>query len=210
MHAHDRDPRSWASQTLKELNELRVTSWDGRLTIVTGDRERPRLVYEMKSCRHLMITSLRSMLTIVTGDREHPRFEQWRMQLGHELEVLAHDRDCRSWAPQNEHKEWATYPHELEAHAHDRDMDRERTRLTFLARDTSDPDRDGFVPVVMLHITIVMVGRDKSIWAIFSQYFGVEACTEWWIFSANKTWNILNGNISSIKLIIKDQNLRIV
>ena len=157
-----------------------------------------------------MITSLRSMLTIVMGDREHPRFEHWRMQLGHELEVLAHDRDCRSWAPQNEHKEWATYPHELEVYAHDRDMDRERTRLTFLTRDTSDPDRDGSVPVVMLHITIVMIGRDRSNWAIFSQSFGVEACTEWWIFSANKTWNILNGNISSIKLIIKDQNLRIV
>ena len=52
--------------------------------------------------------------------------------------------------------------HELEVLAHDRDMDRERTRLTFLARDTSDPDRDGFVPVVMLHITIVMIGRDRS------------------------------------------------
>ena len=117
------------------------------------------------------------MLTIVTGDREHPRFEYWRMQLGHELEVRAHDRDCRWWAPQNEHKEWATYPHELEVYAHDRDMDRERPRRTFLARDTSDPDREGFVPVVMLNITIVMVGRDKSIWAIFLHSFEDEAST---------------------------------
>ena len=38
----------------------------------------------------------------------------------------------------------------------------EMIRLTFLARDTLDPDRDGFVPAVMLHITIVMMGRDKS------------------------------------------------
>ena len=52
--------------------------------------------------------------------------------------------------------------HELEVLAHDRDMDRERPRKTFLARDTSDPDRDGFVPVVMLHIMIVMIGRDRS------------------------------------------------
>ena len=38
----------------------------------------------------------------------------------------------------------------------------EMTRLTFLARDALDPDRDDFVPAVMVHITIVMMGRDKS------------------------------------------------
>ena len=39
----------------------------------------------------------------------------------------------------------------------------EMTRLTLLARDALDLDRDAFVPPVMVHITIVMMGRDKSI-----------------------------------------------
>ena len=38
----------------------------------------------------------------------------------------------------------------------------ELTRLTVLARDALDPDRDAFVPAVMVHITIVMMGRDKA------------------------------------------------
>ena len=37
----------------------------------------------------------------------------------------------------------------------------ELTRLTVLARDALDPDRDASVPAVMTHITIVMMGRDK-------------------------------------------------
>ena len=53
----------------------------------------------------------------------------------------------------------------------------EMTRLAFLARDSLDPDHDGFVPAVILHITIVMIGRDTSIVTIFSQSFGVEAST---------------------------------
>ena len=93
-----------------------------------ADRERPSVAERMKSWKHLLITSSRSMLTIVTRDREHPRLKRWRMQLGHGLKVLDHDRDCRSWAPQNVHNEWTVYLHELEAPAHDRDMDRERPR----------------------------------------------------------------------------------
>ena len=53
----------------------------------------------------------------------------------------------------------------------------ELTRLTFLARDAIDPDRDAFVPAVMVHITIVMMGRDKSNEANFLHSFDVEACT---------------------------------
>ena len=97
--AHDRDGRSWASQTCL---------WKEVLQTLDD--------HELEKHAH---------------DREHPRLERWRMQLGHELKVLAHDRDCRSWASQNEHTEWATYSHELEAHAQDRDMDRERPRKTF-------------------------------------------------------------------------------
>ena len=45
-------------------------------------------------------------------------------------------------------------------------MDRERPRddtiLTYLARDALNPDRNAFVPAVMVHITIVMMGRDKA------------------------------------------------
>ena len=85
-----------------------------------------------------LVTGSRCWITIVTVDREHPR-----MYTMNELFIFT------SWRRLLTIVTWIVSGPEM-------------TRLTFLARDTLDPDRDGFVPAVMLHITIVMMGRDKS------------------------------------------------
>ena len=100
------------------------------------------------------------------------------MQIGHELRAMDHDRDLRSWAPQNAYKEWTselTSWRRLLTIVTRIVSGPELERLIDLARDALDPDRDASVPAVMTHITIVMMGRDKWIWAIFFHSFGVEA-----------------------------------
>ena len=95
---------------------------------------------------------------------------------GHGLRVLAHDRDIGSWAPQTAYKELST---EVTSWGGSVTIvsGPELTYFTILAHDAEARDRDLFVAVVMLYITIVMVDRDMPNWAIFLHSFDVEACT---------------------------------
>ena len=83
-----------------------VTSSTCMLTIVTSDRERPRLLWKL--------TCWRSWAGMLAHDRDIGSWApqtSWRNEVlktldDHELEEHAHDRDMRSWAPQTAYKEW--------------------------------------------------------------------------------------------------------
>ena len=75
--AHDRDIGSWAPQTAYKEWSTEVTSWGGSVTIVTWDRERPR------------VDTFHSLGSRCWGSRS------WSLCRGRD--ALYHDRDGGSW-----------------------------------------------------------------------------------------------------------------
>ena len=129
---------SWATQT--SLNEWspKDTYWSRAQEVCSRSwREIVRIPdWSDEECN--LVTGSRCWITIVTEDREHPR-----MHTKNEYLISRAGGACsRSW-----HGSWVAQ------RWHD---------LTYLARDALDPDRDAFVPAVIVHITIMMMDRDKS------------------------------------------------
>ena len=185
MHAHDRDARSWASQTTSEMRTHKSRAGDACSRSWHWIVSAPELLKQWRpevTCQSRARGACsRSWHEIVSA----PDWNEDTAICGHGLKALAHDRDMRSWAAQSCHF-WQSM------------LTRARVPIMI-----------SFIAVV------IPMSRSwhrimTSQFELFSSILlMLRLAFKDWLIWTYKTWKSLNENIRFIKLFIKDQNMRI-